>query len=170
MPGLTVIEDEEIPHHLANNYDLHLPNPPKRSPLVAVARELNALPTATALQTYRATPEQTDVLSFASGANLVGIKFPSRYQGQWCVGWADHTYGAIPTEAIQLDLPRKSDTMPKNWAPSSSSMKAVARWRFSVKERERSWGGEWLSFNRGDAITSIGCKSYPFLLPFEMPD
>lgn len=108
-------------------------------------------------------PDQADVLSFAVGAKLVGIVFPSRYQGLWCVGWADHAYGTIPVEAIQLDPPRKSDAMVnfmnRRSSGGSTSMKAVARWRFSVKEKEKLWGGEWLSFSKGEVIVHIGCKS-----------
>lgn len=183
VPGLTVVEGQaSVPPPLANNYDLHLPHPARVSHLVTIARDLAAFPTATALQTVRATPvrgvrsspDQADVLSFAAGAKIVGVEFPDKYQGQWCVGWADHTYGAIPVEAIQLDPPRKSDAMPKRAGSSGGgisgggggiSLKAVARWRCSVKEKEKLWGREWLSFSKGEAITNIGCKFYPLILP-----
>lgn len=164
------------PPHLANNFDLYLPHAPKIPHLATIARDVAALPTATALQTNRATPlrplrmapDRADVLSFAAGAKLVGIVFPSRYQGLWCVGWADHAYGAIPVEAIQLDPPAKSDAMAhfldrrsSGGSGGSTGMKAVARWRFSVKEKEKLlWGREWLSFGKGERIEHIGCKSH----------
>lgn len=173
VPGLTVVEDQEIPPHLANNYDLHLPNHIlKRSPLFSIQRDLASLPTATALQTTRPAPprpthtggakttstNEVELASFAIGAKCMGIKFFD--QGRWCMGWVDHTYGAISAEAIQLDPPLQRKNNARWPSRGSSNMKAVARWRFSVKEKEKLRGGEWLCFSKGEVITSIGCKSH----------
>lgn len=94
VPGLTVVEAAEI-GSLANNYDLHFRNPPLKSHLEIVMRDLAALPTATAVQTYRSTPTSSikrpkdgrEILNFASGAKIHGVVFPDQYQGEWCLGW-----------------------------------------------------------------------------------
>lgn len=159
-----MIQGEEIPARSANNYDIHVPqspNPEWQSRCLNITHALASLPTATTVQTCRATPlrpmrmppDEAEVLSFASGARIIGVKFPTKYQGEWCVGWADHSFGAIPVEAIRLDPPMKSDIRSRG----SSTMKAVARWKFSVKDK--GWEGGWLSFGKGETITNIGCKS-----------
>lgn len=153
----------------ANNYDLHFSRPPRQSHLADSTRELTALPTATALQTCRPTPtfamrrppDGAEVVAFAAGARIVGIEFPEKYQGEWCFGWADHECGLLPTDAIRLDAPRRNDVRSRG----SSTMKAVARWKFSVKEtKDKGCGGggdgvgEWLTFSKGEVIINIGCE------------
>lgn len=140
-------------------------------------RDLGALPTATAVQTYRPTPTSSikrpkdgrEVLNFASGAKIHGVVFPVQYQGEWCLGWytwllvlcpcdtstdkidrSDHQYAAFPAETTKLDEPKKSEVR----LQGSSGMRAVARWKFSVRGKS----SEWLSFNKGEIITNIGCE------------
>lgn len=94
VPGLTVVEAADIGPH-ANNYDLHFPDPPLKSHLDTIMRDLANLPTATAVQTYRPTPtisikrptDGQEIVNFASGAKILGVVFPERYQGEWCLGW-----------------------------------------------------------------------------------
>lgn len=106
----------------------------------------------------RRPPDGAEVVAFAAGARILGIEFPDKYQGEWCLGWADHECGLLPTEAIRLDPPRRNDVR----SQGSSTMKAVARWKFSVKEAKDKGGGggggEWLSFSKGEVITNIGCE------------
>lgn len=176
VPGLAVIEADEVPAQSANNYDLHFSRPPRAAHLASVMRELTALPTATALQTCRPTPvlaqrrpaDGAEVLCFAAGARILGIEFPAKYQGEWCLGWADHEHGLLPTEAIRLDPPRRRDVRGLQGSGSGSSMKAVARWKFSMKESKEkgsagsagagAGAGDWLSFGRGEKITNISCE------------
>ncbi|KAI3402152.1 hypothetical protein diail_81 [Diaporthe ilicicola] len=146
VPGLTVVETADIGSH-ANNFDLHFLNPPLKSPLATIMRDLAALPTATAVQTYRSTPTSSikrptdgqEVANFAAGARLLGVVFPDR---------SDHQYAAFPIGTIKLDAPKKSDIR----LQGSSNMRAVARWKFSPREKS----GGWLSFNKGETITNIG--------------
>lgn len=184
VPGLAVVEADEVPAPSANNYDLHFPRPPRAAHLAGLMRELTALPTATAAQTCRPTPtfalrrpedggggsggsggSAKKVLCFAAGARILGVEFPDRYQGEWCLGWADHEYGLLPADAIRLDPPRRRDV---RWGQgagaggrSSSTMRAVARWKFSMKDgKDRSGDGaeDWLSFSKGEVITNIVCE------------
>lgn len=69
-------------------------------------------------------------------------------------------YGLISFDALRLVPPRRSDIR----SHGSSTMKAVARWKFSGKEQQQqqqqySKGeAEWLSFAKGEVITNIGCE------------
>lgn len=63
---------------------------------------------------------------------------------------SDHQYAAFPAEAVKLDEPKKSDVR----LQGSSGMRAVARWKLSVRGKS----SEWLSFNKGEIITNIGCE------------
>ncbi|KAL2272609.1 hypothetical protein FJTKL_06278 [Diaporthe vaccinii] len=94
VPGLTVVETADLGPY-GNKYDLHFFNVPLKSHLATIMRDLAALPTATAVQTYKPTPTSSirrptdgqEVLNFASGAKILGVIFPDRYQGEWCLGW-----------------------------------------------------------------------------------
>lgn len=66
------------------------------------------------------------------------------------IGRSDHQYAAFPAETVKLDEPKKSDAR----LQGSSGMRAVARWKFSVRGKS----SEWLSFNKGEIITNIGCE------------
>lgn len=159
VPGLTVVESEELPWKYANNYDLHFWGQPRASRLAHIMRGLTALPTATTLQTYRPSQISTmtkpadggEALCFATGARVLGIQFPEKYQGIWCVGWADHHYGLISADALRLDPPTEESIR----VQGPNSMQAVARWRFAVKDSKDGKGGEWLSFNKGELLTNI---------------
>lgn len=63
---------------------------------------------------------------------------------------SDHQYAAFPADTVKLDEPKKNDTR----LQGSSSMRAVARWKFSARGKT----GEWLSFSKGEVITNIGCE------------
>lgn len=123
-------------------------------------RELTAFPIATTLQTCRPSqgnavkrpPDCQKVLFFAAGARIVGIEFPEQYEGLWCVGWADHQHGLIPADAIRLEPPQCDSSRDQ----SSSSMRAMARWKFAVKDNKVAKGGVWLPFNKGEVLTNIG--------------
>lgn len=155
VPGVTVVEKPNIGLH-ENNYDLHLVNSPTQSHLAAIAGDLAALPAATAAQTYRPTPTSSakrprdgqEIVHFATGAKILGVVFPERYRGEWCLGWADHQYGAFPAETIKLDEPLKRDIM----LQGSSCRRAITRWKFSAQEKP----SDWLSFSKGEIITNIG--------------
>ncbi|KAF3767705.1 hypothetical protein M406DRAFT_69825 [Cryphonectria parasitica EP155] len=164
VPGLLVLQTEDVPVQFANNYDLHFPGPARVSMLADMMRELTALPTGTAVQTCRHTPtsnpkrppDGSDVLSLAAGARILGVEFPAKYQGDWCLGWADHEQGLLPADIVRLDPPpgRKSGDSANQGG--STTLRGVARWRFAVKDGKDKSRGEWLSFGKGEVITNIG--------------
>ncbi|KAG8168232.1 hypothetical protein KVR01_003921 [Diaporthe batatas] len=156
VPGLTVVENTHIGLH-ENNYDLHFTISPIQSHLSTMVSDLAALATATAIHTYRPTPTSSvkvprdghEVVHFASGAKILGVVFPEqRYRGEWCLGWADHRYGAFPAEILKHDGSLKGDMI----LPWSSCRRAITRWRFSAQDKL----SEWLSFRKGEIITNIG--------------
>ncbi|KAJ5040526.1 uncharacterized protein L3040_006180 [Drepanopeziza brunnea f. sp. 'multigermtubi'] len=94
-------------------------------------------------------PEGHPVLKFANGARIVGITFPERFGGKWCVGYHDGDRGAFPAGEIMLEMPAKEDVLMN----PQSSLLAVARWDFKPKDMK---DGGWLRFSKGDRISCIG--------------
>lgn len=165
VPGVTVIEQNtsqqpQIPPQFANNYDLLFTDPPRPSPIVHHMRALTALPTATAVQTCRPSrtgrgPGAVDgtMLAVAVGARILGVEFPERFQGEWCVGWADHEHGLMETDALRFIAPPK-DVIRHQGA--SSAMRAMTRWKSAGGAAGTKDGCEWLAFGKGEVITNIG--------------
>ncbi|OIW31677.1 hypothetical protein CONLIGDRAFT_235012 [Coniochaeta ligniaria NRRL 30616] len=163
VPGLTVIETAEIPPQFRNNYDLHLPNPPARSLMTGLARELSSMPTAVAtdafrrtqISTLRALPDPSlAALQFFSGQRVVGLEFPARFNGEWALGWADNARGLFPADCVKMEAPPEREVR----KTVGSGLRAVARWRRHPKEKDVKEGG-WLRFEKGEVITNI---SFPY--------
>jgi hypothetical protein len=155
---LTVIETIDIPAQFRNNYDLHFPHPPIKSLMVGLEKEIAEMPTAIATEAFRIThgavrapPDGSRKLQFCAGQRIVGVEFPSRYGGEWAIGWADNVRAAFPAEVVRLEAPHVDEIR----RPGSSNLKAVARWKRHPKERDP---GAWLRFNRGEVVTNISCK------------
>ncbi|KAB5536004.1 hypothetical protein GE09DRAFT_971710 [Coniochaeta sp. 2T2.1] len=178
VPGLTVIETPDIPAPFRDNYDLHLPHPPARSLMAGLARELSALPTAVATDSFRRTqlsvlrmPPTTDsssvgVLQFFAGQRIVGVEFPARFNGEWAVGWADNVRGVFPADCVKLEAPSEIREVMRKMgggggggaSGSTTGLRAVARWRRHPKDKEAKEGG-WLRFEKGEVISHI---SFPY--------
>ncbi|KAG4427477.1 hypothetical protein IFR05_017039 [Cadophora sp. M221] len=94
-------------------------------------------------------PDGNPVLKFANGARIVGITFPERFGGKWCMGYHDGERGAFPASEFMLETPAKEDVL---MSPQSSLI-ATARWEFKPKDTK---DGGWLRFSKGDRITCIG--------------
>ncbi|KAK6853431.1 hypothetical protein PG995_010243 [Apiospora arundinis] len=155
VTGFTVIEGEEIPPHLKDNFDLLFPNPPTTSVMPAIAPEVGRLPTAVATETRKMThgilrspPDRAPVLEYAVGARIVGVEFPPRYEGKWAIGWHDGVRGVFESDTVKLEPPPRSEVRMQG----TSNMQAVARWKF----RQTGGEGNWLKFNKGDVIENIG--------------
>ncbi|KAH8839189.1 hypothetical protein MCOR27_005826 [Pyricularia oryzae] len=160
IPGLIVIEEAEVPTVFEDNYDLHLPNPPKLSKLAedkSLAMQVELLPVATSVMTVKQSygtlkmpPDRATPLQFAVGTRIFGVEFPEQYGGEWAVGWSDNVHACFPADTVKLEPPPKSQMA---LGGIISNRRAVARWKFSIKGKER---GEWLKFDKGEIITDIG--------------
>ncbi|KAJ1331751.1 variant SH3 domain-containing protein [Microdochium nivale] len=153
VSGLTVIEDEEIPPEQRYSFDLHFFSPTVQSVMTGIIPEIARLPTAIATETKKAifgmsrnTPDRAPVLQFATGARIVGIEFPEKYNGRWAIGWHDGTRGAFETDAVQIDAPPKDEVRMRG----DSSLQAVAKWRWNQKSDDK-----WLKFDKGEVIKNI---------------
>ncbi len=94
-------------------------------------------------------PEGKPALHFAVGARIVGVTFPERFNGQWCIGYHDGERGSFPASAIHLEMPVHED-VGKN---SQSNLIAFAKWDWKPKDAK---DGGWLKFSKGDKISSVG--------------
>ncbi len=160
VPALTVIDAPEIPPAYRNDYDLHFIDPPRPNVMEGINKEIQLLPTATAVDTIKRVhgtlkrpPGGGDPLQFAAGARIMGIEFPEKYNGEWCIGWADQSRATFPADAIKLDPPPQRDI--KLLTPSP--MTATVRWKWNVKDKERT---DWLKLEKNDVITNIACKCF----------
>lgn len=120
--------------------------------------QLPCLPTARTLvrnrsKNWKESPKDPDgrpALPFARGANIVGITFPPRFGGQWCLGFHDGEHALFQLNCVLLNLP------PKDEIPIEQSSRNVAIARWDHKPRDTSAG--WLPFLKKDKIRHI---SYP---------
>lgn len=169
VPGITVVEEIQMPLHFRNNFDLHFRSSPAPSPLAGKSLELAQLPTAMATQTVkrmygmRLLSDNTAAFELANGARISGVEFPAKYGGEWIMGWHEGNYGSAPLDVLKLEPPPKSEIR----MGTTSNISAVAKWKFAPKSKD---GGDWLKFDQGERITNIGCRSPPPLyFPFTSP-
>lgn len=153
IPGFSIIEGDDTPQHLRDNFDLRFPKPPVQSIMAGIAREVGKLPAAVATEqrknmngVLRSPPDRASVLQFAVGARIVGIEFPAKYEGKWGIGWHDGVRAAFEAESVHLDAPPRNEVRMQG----TSSMQAVARWRW-----KQSSEGNWLKFDKGHIIKNI---------------
>lgn len=156
VSGLQVVETEEIPDHLKNNFDLHLARPTVTSVMTGIIPEIARLPTAIATETKKSTfgmsrntPDRAPVLQFAIGARIVGVEFPDKYNGRWGIGWHDGIRGAFEADAVQIDAPPKDEVRMRG----DSSLQTIAKWKWNQKGDDR-----WLKFDKGEVIKNISCE------------
>ncbi|EJT77809.1 hypothetical protein GGTG_02914 [Gaeumannomyces tritici R3-111a-1] len=157
-----------------NGFDLHLTMPPAPSKtgsdhVAGLQQLLETLPAARAVETIRQAigtvraPPDTSLppLQFATGARIVGVQFPARFGGEWASGWNDNAKGLFPASAVRLEQP-PSEQVVNTSQQGGANMRAVARWKFAVKEGrdQRRGGSEWLRLEKGETINNIGW-AYP---------
>ncbi|PKK45128.1 hypothetical protein CI102_10644 [Trichoderma harzianum] len=158
VPGIAVVDQEEIPPHLVNDYDLLFKSPPEPHPVQERAAEIAHLPTAHAKESarrlfgQRLLPDRTPALELIQGAKITGLTWPARYGGEWAFGWHDGVHASIPMEIIKLDRPPFSQIKRNN----TSRIRAKAKWKFAPKEKNE----DWLKFDKDEIITNI-TWSYP---------
>ncbi|KAF5596717.1 hypothetical protein FPCIR_3928 [Fusarium pseudocircinatum] len=160
VPGVEVVyEHSDTNSRGRQDCDLYFPN----STMTALhgmsraneSNRLASLPIARAVKDHirrsnekpQARPDATsEILQFASGARIIGIEFPEKWDGKWCQGWHDGVFGTFPSKLISLDIPRhvKIASLP------NTPRTGVARWKF---EKQRQPG--WLALKKGDVIYNL---------------
>ncbi|EQL01519.1 RING finger domain-containing protein [Ophiocordyceps sinensis CO18] len=155
VPGVTVVEEAEMPEHLRNDYDIHFPNPPVAHPAHENRDDIIHRPTGIAKRDARRCYGQKQLydrslaLELDKGARITGIKWPANHKGEWIFAWHDGVYASVPMELIQLDFPPATEMK----MGGTSYVCAKARWKFGHKDKET---GQWLKFDKHDPITNIG--------------
>ena len=155
VAGITTLYGFQEPTAL--DFDLHFTTKEPKlhafcmaeiAPKVATRASAHAITTHHSKRNNR-DPDGNPVLQFAVGARIVGITYPERFHGQWCVGYHDGERGSFPASAIQLDMPAKEDV----FMSAQSNLIASAKWDFKPKDQK---DASWLKFSKGDRIQSIG--------------
>lgn len=165
VPGFTVVYGEMgADDPAANNYDLHFLNPPVDCLSIMSASDaamLSCLPSAKALKSN--VPKEgekplTDpdghrnILMFQAGARIVGVEFPEKWGGKWCIGWHDGLRGAFPLKLVTVETPAKSDIrLP---GTNNDGVVVTSRWKWDPKDQ----GAGWLTFDKNTTITNVSCK------------
>ncbi|KAM4056994.1 variant SH3 domain-containing protein [Hirsutella rhossiliensis] len=158
VSGVTVVEEAEVPEHLRNNYDIHLPNPPVAHPAHENQDDIIDRPTGVAkkearrIYGQRLPYDRSAPLELDKGARITGIKWPPKHSGEWMIAWHDGVCASVPTDLIKLDPPPAAEIK----MDGTSHVCAKARWKSALKEKD---AGNWLKFNKNDTITNI---SWPY--------
>jgi hypothetical protein len=158
--GITVLYG--LPDRNVIDFDIHFTSPQPvvpEFPYAAIAQRAASRPSAQANssnnpkngRTDSRDPDGNPVLHFAVGARIIGISFPDKFHGTWCIGYHDGLRGAFPATTITLDLPNRDDEVMN----TNSNLVAFAKWDFKLKNAKE---GRWLKFTKGETITHIGFK------------
>jgi len=159
VAGISTIYGPQPPTML--DFDIHFTIPEPASPsqysMIEIAPKVATRPSAHAITTHHPKstgrsardPEGNPTLNFAAGARIVGITFPDRFHGQWCVGYHDGDRGSFPANTIVLEMPTNADRLMN----AQSSLIAYSKWEFKPKEAK---DGGWLRFSKGERISNIG--------------
>lgn len=147
--------------------DLHLPSSPTPVP---IPENVDRLPTARGIRDHMNArqkppkyPEEGEMLHFAEGAVIVGIIFPEKWEGKWCLGRHDGCFGAFPAKMVELRAAQEAE-VPRG---GESGMSVVARWKWDPPPGGQTAGGNnsgskdtvWLSFGKGEVIRDVQCKN-----------
>lgn len=162
VPGVEVVyEHSDVNSRGRQDCDLYIPNSTMTAlhgvPRANESNRIASLPAARAVKDHirrsnerpQARPDATsEILQFLSGAKIIGIEFPEKWDGKWCQGWHDGVFGTFPSKLISLDMPRhvKIASLP------NTPRTGVARWKF---EKQRQPG--WLVLKKGDIIYNLAC-------------
>ncbi|KAL7628424.1 hypothetical protein AAE478_002627 [Parahypoxylon ruwenzoriense] len=160
IPGVVVLYGQ-VPKDdpRVEDYDLHFPNPPAAS-LLPDAAALAKLPSAVAVRSHvkRYGREVIDpdgnsdqVLKFLEGARIVGIEFPERWKGKWCVGWHDGLWGGFPAKNIVLEAPAHLPGAGAGAGAGADGMFVTTRWKCDVKDT----AAGWLPFDKDETLSNV---------------
>ncbi|CRK33745.1 hypothetical protein BN1708_006120 [Verticillium longisporum] len=95
-------------------------------------------------------PGLTVLYGTITGARIIGVEFPERWGGKWCLGWHDGIFGAFQARWVQLEAPRRGKLAGQ--APPRTQRSGIARWKWDVKAGT---GPGWLGFDKGETITNL---------------
>jgi hypothetical protein len=164
VPGVAVLYANDPASSTRQDYDLLFPNSSQSVPYTGIpASEIDriaSLPAAIAIKDNirrrderpQAKPDSdSEVLSFLSGARILGVEYPDKWEGKWCQGWHEGSFGVFSSKIITLEMPHliNTATLPKTLRTG------VARWKFEAKSRKDSG---WLNFGKGETIYNLACK------------
>lgn len=159
IAGLTILYGFQPPELL--DFDIHFTTPEQRFPqfsMMEIAPKASSRPSATASITHHPKntrsgyrdPEGNPTLHFAAGARIVGITFPERFHGQWCIGYHDGERGSFPANTVTLEMPIREDVLMN----AQSNLVAFAKWEFKPPKDAKEGG--WLRFSKGERISAVG--------------
>ncbi|KAK0726643.1 hypothetical protein B0T21DRAFT_385829 [Apiosordaria backusii] len=154
IPGVTVCYGHEPEHP---EFDLHLPD---GSVPVPMPDNVTRLATAIATKDHfrrhgRGRLEKPprydgEMLEFMEGARIMGVMFPEKWEGKWCLGRHDGMFGAFPSKVIELRAPQESEVP----VGGESGMNVTTRWKWTPP---KSGGVAWVAFGKGEVITNVQC-------------
>ncbi|KAK3991126.1 hypothetical protein QBC44DRAFT_214946, partial [Cladorrhinum sp. PSN332] len=139
--------------------DIHLPSSPVPVP---IPENVDRLPTARAIKDHLNPrqkppkyPEEGEMLHFAEGAVIVGVIFPEKWEGKWCLGRHDGCFGAFPAKLVEVRAPQEGE-VPRG---GESGMSVVARWKWEAPSGTSVGGKDsgWVSFGKGEIIRDVQC-------------
>ncbi|KAL2152833.1 hypothetical protein VTH82DRAFT_3988 [Thermothelomyces myriococcoides] len=147
----------KLPESAPLVFDLHLPETPMPVPM---PENVSRLPVAIAVRDHYRRPGRgkldkppgydADMLEFMEGARIVGVIYPEKWGGKYCLGRHDGNFGAFPAKAIELRPPQETEIP----AGGESGMSVTTRWKWQPPETP---GAPWLSFGKGEVITNVQC-------------
>ncbi|XWW95129.1 hypothetical protein V2A60_003080 [Cordyceps javanica] len=154
VPGIVVIDQPEVPEQYHNDYDLHFTKPPVPHPALEHEQETAMMPTGVAKEParrmygQRLLADRTPALELVVGSKVTGLSWPSKYNGEWCMGWYDGVHASVPLETLRLDPPPSRDIR----MDGTSHVRAKAKWKFAHKDKDKT---DWLKFDKDEIITNI---------------
>ncbi|KAK3364527.1 hypothetical protein B0T25DRAFT_514194 [Lasiosphaeria hispida] len=157
VPGVSVRYGPPPADSEPHDYDLHLAEPPAPA---LVPDSVAKLAMATASRDHYRRPGRGklerpakysgDMLEFCKGACIVGVVFPEKWEGKWCLGRHDGLFGAFPAKTVEIREPQDAEIP----AGSDSGMSVVTRWKWPPSNTA---GAPWLAFGKGEVISNVQC-------------
>lgn len=164
VPGVAVLYESDPNSSGRQDYDIFFPSSFQPVPYTGLpaseADRISSLPAAIAIKDNirrrderpQARPDSSsEVLQFLSGARIMGVEYPEKWEGKWCQGWHEGSFGVFSSKIINPEMPHliNTATLPKTLRTG------LTRWKFEAKSRKDSG---WLTFGKGETIYNLACK------------
>jgi hypothetical protein len=165
VPGVSVLYGKiSISTTDVDDFDLHFPDLPQPSP---VPENVIRLPVAVGIQDHiersgqkklrRPPGYDGEMLQFLLGSRIVGVNFPEKWEGKWCLGRHDGNIGAFSAKAVDLQAPKYGETeVPLKIGAGGTSV--TTRWKWHPKQHGEVHRAPWLEFDPGEIISNVQCK------------